>query len=572
MISCIQRCNAAVIRFYLLLVILLPGFVQAQIGRPKGYDQGIVVSATKEASQVGVDILKKGGNAVDAAIAVHFALAVTFPAAGNIGGGGFMVIREPNGNHATLDFREMAPLSAFEKMYQDEKGDVIAEKSLIGHLASGVPGAVDGMVQAHQKYGSLPWKTLIEPSITLAKKGFYLSWQEADGLNRTAEYFARFEGSKKAFMRTDGKPWKEGDLFKQTDLATTLKRIADKGRAGFYEGKTAQLIVDEMKRGNGIITLEDLKTYQSVWRPALTLSFKDYTLITMPPPSSGGIAMGQILGMIAPYDLKGMGYHSADYIHLVTEAMKRAYADRAEHLGDPDFYPVPKKGLLDPGYLQDRMQNFDPSKAVPSSEIRHGSPAPLESEETTHFSIVDAKGMAVAVTTTLNGGYGSFVTVSGGGFLLNNEMDDFSTKPGFANMYGLLGGRANAIEPKKRMLSSMTPTIVEEKGQLRMVLGTPGGSTIITTVLQTFLNMAVFGMDAQQAVAAPRFHHQWMPDRIQFDAFALSPDTQKQLEAKGHTILFRRGFAGRADNIFIDANGRRWGGADPRGEDTTLGY
>jgi len=563
---------SSLLLLFLFLLLLPPSQASAQVGWPKGYDNGVVSSATWQSSQVGVDIMKKGGNAVDAAIAVQFALAVTFPAAGNIGGGGFMVVREPDGKVATLDFREMAPASSTETMYQNPDGTVIDGLSLTGHLASGVPGSVDGMVIAWERYGTLPWADLLEPAIRLAREGFELGWQEANSLNRNRARFEAFPGSKQSFVKNNDDLWAEGDILKQAELAATLERIAAYGRDGFYAGETAKLIVEEMNRGGGIISMQDLQNYRSVWRDPLLITYRDYKLITMGPPSSGGVAMAQILGMLEPYDLNEMGFNSAASIHVIAEAMRRAYADRAEHLGDPDFYPVPVKGLLDSDYLKSRMSSFRPDVATLSSDISHGSPAPSESEETTHFSVVDPKGMAVAITTTLNGGYGSWVTVQGAGFLLNNEMDDFSIKPGTPNMYGLLGGRANAIEPGKRMLSSMTPTIVEQNGELIMVIGTPGGSQIITTVLQNFLNMAVHGMNAQQAVAAPRFHHQWMPDQILVDPFSLSKDTISRLETIGHKVVVRSSYSGRSDNIFIDASGKRWGGADPRGEDAVRGF
>ncbi len=569
-----SRFSLLVCRISLSILALFScvSLTHAQAGWPKGYDKGIVTSATWQSSQVGVDIMKKGGNAVDAAIAVKFALAVTFPAAGNIGGGGFMVVREPDGKVATLDFREMAPAASTETMFLDSDGNVIGGLSLSGHLASGVPGSVDGMVQAWERYGSLPWADLIEPAVKMAREGFEIGWQEANSLNRNRSRFEAFPGSARSFTKENDGQWSEGDMLIQSDLATTLERIAAHGRDGFYAGRTAELIVEEMQRGGGIITLQDLQNYRTVWRDPLVLNYRDYKLITMGPPSSGGVAMGQILGMIERFDLAELGFNSAASIHLIAEAMRRAYADRAEHLGDPDYFDVPVNGLIDPGYLAQLMSSFNPDKITPSSEVSHGSPAPNESEETTHFSIVDSDGMAVSITTTLNGGYGSWVTVEGAGFLLNNEMDDFSIKPGTPNMFGLLGGKANAIEPGKRMLSSMTPTIVEQNGELRMVIGTPGGSQIITTVLQNFLNMAVHGMNAQQAVAAPRFHHQWQPDQILVDPFALSKDTTTKLEQKGHTIVVRTSYSGRSDNIFIDANGKRWGGADPRGEDAVRGY
>jgi gamma-glutamyltranspeptidase/glutathione hydrolase len=457
-------------------------------------------------------------------------------------------------------------------MYLDAEGNVVGDLSLRGHLASGVPGSVDGMVAAWERYGSLPWAELLAPAIALARDGFGLGWQEANSLNRSKARFEEFPGSARSFTKPDGQPWAEGDRLIQPDLAATLDRIAEQGRDGFYDGETAKLIVEEMQRGGGVITLEDLRNYKSVWRDPLIINYRDYKLITMGPPSSGGVAIGQILGMVEPFDLKGMGFNSAASIHVLSEAMRRAYADRAEHLGDPDYYPVPVGGLLEPIYLKQLMATFDPNVATPSTEVSHGSPAPNESEETTHFSVVDPNGMAVAITTTLNGGYGSWVTVEGAGFLLNNEMDDFSIKPGTPNMYGLLGGKANAIEPGKRMLSSMTPTIVEQNGELRMVIGTPGGSQIITTVLQNFLNMAEYGMNAQQAVASPRFHHQWMPDQILADPFGFSVDTMSKLEGMGHKVVVRSSYSGRADNIYVDTNGKRWGGADPRGEDAVRGF
>jgi len=556
----------------LALVLSFATVTVAQVGSPKGYDKGVVVSANQVSSQVGVDIMKRGGNAVDAAIAVKFALAVTFPAAGNIGGGGFMVVREADGRSSTLDFRERAPAAATEKMYQDLNGDIIPDLSLYGHLASGVPGSVDGMIKAYERFSSLDWALLVEPAVILARDGFILGWKEADGLNRNKNRFERFAGTQKSFVRSDGRPWMEGDTLRQPDLAETLIRIRDHKRDGFYTGETARLLVEEMQRGGGLITHVDLESYASVWRDPIRVTFKDYELITMPPPSSGGVAVAQMLRMLNDYDLESMGFNSAESIHLITETMRRVYADRAEHLGDPDFYDVPVSQILDKTYLENRMSTFNPTAATLSSDVSHGNPYPVESEETTHFSVVDANGMAVAITTTLNGGFGSYVTVEGAGFLLNNEMDDFSSKPGVPNMFGLPGGIANKIEPGKRMLSSMTPTIVEQNGQLRMVLGTPGGSTIITTVLQTFLNMAVFGMDVQQAVSAPRFHHQWLPDRLQVEPYLLSRDTHRILESLGHTIAVRNGYSGRADCIFVDADGRKWGGNDPRGEDATAGF
>ncbi|MCH8523139.1 MAG: gamma-glutamyltransferase, partial [Balneolales bacterium] len=502
----------------LITLFLLTSPTFAQVGFPKIYDNAAVVSATQEASEAGIEIMRKGGNAIDAAVAVKFALAVTFPAAGNLGGGGFMVIRSADGDVHTLDFREMAPGAAHRDMYLDEDGEVIDRLSTFGHLASGVPGTVDGMIEALNRFGNLPLDVVIEPAIRLARDGFPLSWREASALNRSRNRFSQFDGSRMYFTKADGEDFYEGELFVQTDLAHTLQRIADNGRDGFYAGETADLIVQEMQQNGGIITHEDLQQYRSVWREPIEVTYRDYTMHLMGPPSSGGIAIAQMLQKLEPFNVRRMGYNTPQTIHLVAEVTRRVYADRAEFLGDPDFFAVPQSQLLNPAYNRDRMRSFNPSRATPSEEVSHGNPVAFsESVNTTHFSVVDRAGTAVSLTTTLNSGYGSFVSISGAGFLMNNEMDDFSIKPGVPNQFGLLGGEANAIEPGKRMLSSMTPTIVTRDGELYMVLGTPGGSTIMTTVLQVFLNVVEFGMNIQQAVAAPRFHHQWMPDLLYYE-------------------------------------------------------
>jgi gamma-glutamyltranspeptidase/glutathione hydrolase len=529
---------------------------------------GMVVSAHPDASRVGVEILKKGGNAVDAAIAMQFALAVTHPAAGNIGGGGFMVYRSATGEVSTLDFREKAPALATETMYLDTAGNVISNLSIDGHLAAGVPGTVDGMVEAHKKYGSLPWKELIQPSVDLAIKGVMLTNNEADGLNHNKEDFITHNTHLPYLVKDVA--WRKGDTLKHVALGQTLERIRDLGRAGFYEGTTAEMIVREMQTNKGIISLEDLANYHAVWREAVVGKYKEYKIISMPPPSSGGIALVQLLKLVEDFDLGKKGWQTPETVHLMTEVERRVYADRATHLGDPDFYTVPVSSLLDEKYLSERRSSISAAKKTPSSEVKAGMFSMSESNETTHFSVVDKAGNAVAITTTLNGGYGSKVVVKEAGFLLNNEMDDFSIKPGVPNMFGLIGGKANAIAPGKRMLSSMTPTIIEKEGKLFMVVGTPGGSTIITSVFQTILNVLEHDMNMQAAVNAKRFHHQWLPDEIMVETGGFTPETKQALEAKGHVIK-EISSIGRVDAILIKG-GKLEGGADPRGDDTAMGY
>ncbi|MFK7806895.1 MAG: gamma-glutamyltransferase [Saprospiraceae bacterium] len=532
-------------------------------------ENAMVVSAHPLASEVGKKILAKGGNAVDAAVAVQFALAVVYPNAGNLGGGGFMVYRNKEGSVSTLDFREMAPAAANRDMYLDEKGEVIPRLSLDGHLAAGVPGSVAGMIQAHKKYGKLDFKLLLEPAIKLANNGFTITKQQAEVLNKFKDQFIKLNTTQPVLVKKE--PWKEHDLLIQKDLAETLRLIRDKGSAGFYEGTTADKIVAEMNAGKGIITHEDLKNYKAIWRKPITQTYKDFEIYSMPPPSSGGIALGQLLKMVEPYPIAHWGFQSTKTTHLIAEVERRVYADRAKHLGDMDFYPVPIKELLADDYLLQRMEDFSNNKATNSDDINGGTIATPESEETTHFSIVDKDGNAVSITTTLNASFGSKTVVSGAGFLLNNEMDDFSSKPGVPNFYGLIGAEANAIAPGKRMLSSMTPTIVTKNDALYMVVGTPGGSTIITSVFRVFLNIAEFGMTISEAVQAPRFHHQWRPDQIFIEKDALSETTRKALEGKGHVVK-ERSDIGRVEAIHVLPNGKLSGAADKRGDDSVAGY
>ena len=561
-------------RFFLLLLVgtlvtCKPRTLPYPVSKPVLADAGMVVSAHPLASAAGVKVLRKGGNAVDAAIATQFALAVVHPAAGNLGGGGFMVYRQHNGQVATLDYRESAPGAASVNMFLDKNADVVPGLSERSHLASGCPGTVAGLWESHQKYGSLPWQDLVSPAIELALKGFPLTSKEARGLNRIQRDLRENNTVPPTHLLRE--LWQSGDTLVLEDLGHTLERIRDHGRNGFYEGVTASLIVAEMERGNGLITHDDLKSYQAIWREPIFGTYKDFKIISTGPPSSGGVALIQLLKSIEPFPVKAWGHNSVQTIHLFTEAQRRVYADRAAHLGDPDFYGVPVDKLVDPSYVKDRMSSFNPVRATPSSQIKAGAIPGHESDQTTHLSVVDARGNAVAVTTTLNDSYGSKIVVSGAGFLLNNEMDDFSLKPGHPNMYGAIGGEANKIEPRKRMLSSMTPTIVERNGKLFMVVGTPGGTTIITSVFQTILNVLEHGMNMQEAVSARRIHSQWLPDEVVAEEYALDENTISELERIGHKLVIWENF-GRVDAILVRPDGKLEGGADPRGDDAAMGY
>ncbi|MGA7616106.1 MAG: gamma-glutamyltransferase [Thermoanaerobaculia bacterium] len=562
----------------LTLFFLLAGLPGSSLGAsraPVRGRHGMVASVSGIASRIGTDVMKKGGNAVDAAVAVGLALEVVWPSAGNIGGGGFMLIRFPDGKSIAIDYRERAPLAATRTMYLDENGKVIEGASTLGYQGVGVPGTVAGFALANRKYGKLPWKELIEPAVRLARDGFVIDHDLAGSLNakENVRRLGKFAESRRIFLR-NGKPYEEGEIFRQPELAATLERIRDEGAGDFYEGKTAKLIVDAMKQNGGLITARDLATYEPTEREPLRGSYRGYDIITMPPPSSGGIVLTEMLNMLSHYDLRTLGRNSAASIHLLTEVMRRAYADRASYLGDTDFVQgVPVEGLMSPAYAAELVKGIDLTRATRSSEIGNPKPQRYESPDTTHYSVVDGAGTVVSNTYTLNSAYGSAVTVKGGGFLLNNEMDDFTSKPGVPNEYGLIQGEANSIAPRKRPLSSMTPTIVLKNGEFRFAVGSPGGSTIINTVLQVILNVVDYGMDIQQAVDAPRVHHQWMPDEIRWEPYGLNADTRAILVKMGHHIREKPGYIGDAEAVGIDpTDGMLLGASDPRGGGEPAGY
>lgn len=531
------------------------------------FESAAIASASAYASQVGKDIMANGGNAIDAAVAVQFALAVVYPVAGNIGGGGFMLYRTHDGQNFALDFRETAPQQATRDMYLDTSGNVIQGKSLLGAAAVGVPGSVMGMWEAYMRFSKIKdWKTLLEPAIKLAEEGYLITQRQADLLNRFQEDFKAVNNYKFPFAKDT--LFSEGDIVIQKDLANTLRVIAEEGAQGFYSGPVAQAIVTSIMQGDGIMTTDDLLTYKAIWRKPLKTKYDHYHILSMPPPSSGGIALNQLLQSVEQFDVHKMQFHSVEHIHLFAEAERRVYADRATHLGDPDFYSVPVDTLLSQVYNDRRMQDFNALTAGSSDSVQAGNLK--ESEQTTHFSIVDSEGNAVSLTTTINTAFGSKLWVKDGGFFLNNEMDDFSAKPGVPNYFGLIGNEANSIAPGKRMLSSMCPAIVTENEQLRIVTGTPGGSTIITSVFQVICNILEFGFDANEATQACRFHHQWLPDMIQFEEGCISDSVRNQLLRMGHQLRERTSI-GKVETIVI-SDGQLNVAADHRGNDSVAGF
>ena len=536
--------------------------------------QPAVVSARKEASQIGLEIMKNGGNAYDAMIATHLALAVVHPTAGNIGGGGFFVYNHKDGSSGSLDFREMAPGNAFKDMYLDENGDVIPDMSTLGGAAVGVPGSISAIYEIHAKFGSLPIEDLFKPAIDLAKNGFVVTKKQSNSLGGKLEDFIKVNGEESLYS----KKYYEGDTIKNARFAETLSKISEYGPEVFYGGEIGEMIVNSVNKTGGIMTIDDLKNYESVWRDPVKFKYKDLEIISMSLPSSGGILLGQMLKVIEDYDIKSFGHNSVKTIQLLVEAERRAYADRSHFMGDPDYMNLPVYELMDKEYVVDRMESFSWDKATPSSEVKHGNIIVQESDETTHYSIIDKYGNSVSVTTTLNNSYGSKVFVEEGGFFLNNEMDDFSSKPGHPNFYGLIGSEANSIQPGKRMLSSMTPSIILKDSKPSLIVGTPGGSTIITSVLQTILNVYEFDMSVQEAVNAPRFHHQWLPDVVIFEEGIIDKEKDSILKSKSYFVISlpievdtggmsARSSIGAVDAILIDEEGKVSTGADFRGDD-----
>lgn len=553
--------------------------IQAASRPPVRGKNGMVSSVSEIASQVGVEVLKRGGNAVDAAVAVGLALAVVWPSAGNLGGGGFMVIRQANGKATAVDYREMAPAAAHRNVYLDDKGEYIKESSTYGHAAAGVPGTVAGLAYALEKYGTMKWADVAEPARKLAAEGFPVWYQLERSLKGAGRDLSRYPETNRIFLR-DGKPYETGEIFKQPELAAVFERMIKQGPREFYEGKTAQLIEESMRRAaqggkpqtKVWMTVEDLKNYKATEREPLRATYRGHEIITMPPPSSGGVAMIEMLNILERYDLKSMGAGSSQAIHVVVEAMRRAFADRAQFLGDPDFVKVPVAGLISRKYADKLAATIDRERASTSQEIRNGDPLPYESEETTHFTVVDKDGNVASNTYTINDSFGNKITVEGAGFLLNNEMDDFAPKPGAPNAYGLIQGEANAVTARKRPLSSMTPTIVLKDGKFHFAVGSPGGPTIINTVTQVIVNIIDHGMNIQQAIDWPRVHHQWMPDQIVYEPYGLAPDVMNRLKSMGHQFGNPR-YMGDAEGVMIeDKTGVRLGASDPRLDGKSIGY
>jgi gamma-glutamyltranspeptidase/glutathione hydrolase len=559
----------------LLLVIFIIGTPiteRAASRKPVRARHGMVASTSKIASQVGIEIMRRGGNAIDAAVAVGLALAVTWPSAGNLGGGGFMMIRRANGDTEIIDYRERAPLSASRDMYLDKSGNVIKDASTVGYKAIGVPGTVAGLSLALKRHGKLRWQQVIEPARRLAAEGFVVNHHTARSIEGSKELLEKFPESRRIFLR-DGSFYEEGDRFLQPELAATLSRLKARGPREFYEGKTARLIAKDMKASGGLITARDLREYEPTIRKPLKGTYRGYEILTMPPPSSGGAALLEMLNVLEHFNLKEFSHNSSDSIHVIVETMRRAFADRAEFLGDTDFVKVPVEGLISKRYAADLIKTIDPEKATPSSSIRAGKPTAYESPDTTHFTIIDRDGNVVSNTYTLNNSYGAGVTARGTGILLNNEMDDFTSKPGVPNAYGLLQSENNAIAPRKRPLSAMTPTIVLKDGKVFFAVGSPGGPTIINTVLQVIVNIIDYEMDIQQAIDAPRIHHQWMPDRIRWEPFGLNKDTRAALEKRGHVFADKPGNMGDAEGIMIELKTEiRLGASDPRLGGVPVGY
>jgi gamma-glutamyltranspeptidase/glutathione hydrolase len=559
-------------KIIILLCVITFGCKTQKIAvQPTGLlaNKAMVVSAREEASKIGVEIMKKGGNAFDAMIATELALAVAYPYAGNLGGGGFMIYRKANGEKGTLDYREKAPLASTKNMFLDAKGNVIPDISTKSALAIGVPGTIAGVFAVHEKLGSIPMKEILKPVIELAERGVVVTHKQEERLQHYHDELNKINGPYSVLSKV----YNEKDTIKYHALATTLRKIAKNGRDEFYKGETAEILVRYLKEKGAIVTMEDLAQYQAIWRTPLAFKYKELNIISMAPPSSGGICLAQIFKMIAPYDLAKMGHNSAQAIQVIVEAERRAYADRSYFLGDPDFVKIPLNTLMDDNYLKQRMASFSFDKATLSSDIKEGNVTYNESMETTHYSIVDQFGNAVAATTTLNAGYGSKYYCDELGFFLNNEMDDFSAKAGVPNMFGLVGNEANSIAPQKRMLSSMTPTIVEKNGKLLMTVGSPGGSTIITSVLQTIVNVYEYNLSMQVAVNAPRFHHQWLPDMITFEPNTFSRQTFDTLKAKGYLISEKTTpVIGKVDAILVMPDHTLEGGADFRGDDTAVGF